>query len=59
MDTILLTPVEAAKALSVGRSKIYELMGCGALRSVRIGRSRRVSVAAIRDYLTTLDGGDT
>jgi excisionase family DNA binding protein len=56
MNKILLTPAEAAEMLGVGRSKVYELMSSGALRSVKIGRSRRVSDAALRDFLTALEG---
>ena len=37
MDKLLLTPTEAAAALGVGRSKVYELLQCGSLQSVRIG----------------------
>jgi len=55
MERLLLTPVEAAQALAIGRSKVYELMGDGSLRSVKIGRSRRVSGTAIRDFLTALE----
>jgi len=38
----LLTIEEAARRLSIGRSHIYELMQRGGLRSVRMGRSRRI-----------------
>ena len=34
MDKLLLTPMEAADMLGVGRSKVYELMRAGALGSV-------------------------
>jgi excisionase family DNA binding protein len=36
MEALLLKPEEAAECLNVGRSKVYELMGAGALESVRI-----------------------
>ncbi len=39
---LLLTIEEAARCLAIGRSHIYELMQRGGLRSVRIGRSRRI-----------------
>jgi len=38
MDKLLLTPTEAATALGIGRSKVYELMQTGQLQSVHIGR---------------------
>jgi excisionase family DNA binding protein len=38
-----------------GRSKVYELMRAGVLRSVKIGGSRRVSVTALADYVAELE----
>jgi len=52
---LLLTPEEAARALRVGRSKVYDLMRSGALRSVKIGGSRRVSATALADYVARLE----
>ena len=54
MDKVLLTPEEAAEALSIGRSKLYELMASGALESVRIGSSRRVPVEALDRFVESL-----
>ncbi len=54
MEKILYTPVEAARVLGIGRSKIYELMGGGALPSVRIGACRRISDAALRAFVVEL-----
>ena len=48
---LLLTPVEAAEQLAVSRTKVYELMAAGLLRSIRIGRSRRVPVDALGDFI--------
>jgi excisionase family DNA binding protein len=50
----LLTPEQAASWLSVGRTKIYELMGAGELESVRIGASRRIPVAALDEFVGRL-----
>jgi len=44
MDKLLLTPVEAGHVLGIGRSKIYELMRAGILRSVRLDNCRRIPV---------------
>ena len=54
--TVLLTPEEVARALRVGRSKVYDLMRSGALRSVKIGGSRRVSATALAEYVARLEG---
>ena len=44
---ILLTPTEAARALGIGRSKLYELMQDGVLESVHIGACRRIPAEAL------------
>jgi excisionase family DNA binding protein len=51
---LLLTPEEAAGLLSVGRSRVYDLMRAHLLQGVKIGRSRRVLAASLRDYVATL-----
>lgn len=38
---ILLTVPEAARVLAISRSKLYELLVSGEVRSLRIGGSRR------------------
>lgn len=45
---------EAAFLLHISRSQIYALMATGELRSVRIGRSRRIPHEALTDYLESL-----
>lgn len=52
---LLLTAEEAAWALRVGRSKVYELMRSGQLRSVKIGGSRRVSTVALAEFVARLE----
>ena len=54
MDKILLTPVEAAAALGIGRSKEYELLQSGQLPSVHIGRCRRVPADAVHSFASSL-----
>jgi len=54
MDKILLTPIEAAAALGIGRSNTYELLQSGQLPSVRIGRCRRVPADAVHSLATSL-----
>ncbi len=39
---LLLTAAEAARALAIGRSTLYELIGAGAIDVVHIGRSARI-----------------
>jgi excisionase family DNA binding protein len=47
----LLTVVEAARELGISRSKLYELLADGELPSVRIGRTRRIAVAALEAFV--------
>ena len=53
-DPILLTPTEAARALGIGRSKLYELLQDGVLESVHIGTCRRIPADALTDLVTRL-----
>jgi excisionase family DNA binding protein len=54
MEKLLLGPAEAAAHLSIGRSKVYELIRLGELRSVKIGASRRIPQAALADFIAAL-----
>lgn len=54
MDKLLLTPAEAAAALGIGRSKVYELLRAGVLPSVRIGACRRIPADGLTSFVTTL-----
>jgi len=47
---------EAAEALRVGRTVVYQLIRCGALRTVKVGTRRLVPVDALREYVASLDG---
>lgn len=48
---------EAAIALRLSRSLIYELIRSGRLRSVKQGRRRLVPVSALDEYVASLDTG--
>jgi excisionase family DNA binding protein len=54
----LLSPEEAADALGVGRSRIYDLMRTRQLHSVQIGKPRRVPAAAVHAYVERLTEQD-
>ena len=56
LDKLLLKPEEAAALLSIGRSKVYELMSDGRLASVRIDASRRVPFSALVEFVDQLQG---
>ena len=51
VDRLLLRPAEAAEAIGIGRSKVYELLASGELPSIRIGGTVRVPVDALREWI--------
>ncbi|WP_415957489.1 helix-turn-helix domain-containing protein [Streptomyces sp. 021-4] len=51
IEPLLYTPEEAAEALRLGRSTVYELMAEGALEFVKQGRCRRIRVAALKAFV--------
>ena len=42
---------ELMPILGIGRNTAYELIRCGKIRSIRIGRQLRIPKDAIQDYL--------
>jgi excisionase family DNA binding protein len=48
---------EAAEALRMSRTAIYELIRSGRLRTVKEGRRRLVPVAALTDYVVGHESG--
>lgn len=55
-DRRLIDLEDAARRLSVGRSTIYDLIGSGRLRSMKLGRRRLVDADSIDELIE--DGGD-
>jgi excisionase family DNA binding protein len=53
-DKLLYRIPEVAEALSVSRSKVYELLKAGEIRSVRIDRTRLVRADDLRAYVDSL-----
>lgn len=52
---LLLTPEQAAETLGLGRSSVYELMRAHRIRSVKIGRSRRIPFTSLIDFVADLE----
>jgi excisionase family DNA binding protein len=50
-EPMLLRVEEVARALSIGRSKVYELIACGELPSITIGSARRVPTEALQKWI--------
>lgn len=51
----LLNVDEAAAALGIGRTAVYNLIAAGRLKSVTSGRRRLVSTGAIATYIASLE----
>jgi excisionase family DNA binding protein len=56
-DHELLTVEETAEILHVGRDKIYYLLRTGQLRSIKIGKLRRVSRAWVAEFVERMEAG--
>ncbi|MFE0376418.1 helix-turn-helix domain-containing protein [Streptomyces inhibens] len=50
-DDQLLTVKEVMARLRLGRSTVYDLIRSHRLASITIGRSRRISVTAVREFV--------
>jgi excisionase family DNA binding protein len=48
---LAVAPAEAARMVGVGRTTIYEAIGVGALKSVKIGKRRLITIEALRAWL--------
>lgn len=53
-DRIVLTVEEAAQRLGIGRTTMYSLVKNGEVRTVTIGRLRRVPLACLNEYVDSL-----
>jgi excisionase family DNA binding protein len=53
VQKLLLTVPEAGRALAISRSKMYDLLNSGHLASVHIGRSRRVRVIDVENFVAS------
>lgn len=54
VDKVLLTPVEAARLLGIGRTKLYDLLRRGDLHSVRLDGCRRIPRTSVDAFVEAL-----
>lgn len=47
----VLTPDDVIEILNIGRSKIYELLNDGTIKSIRIGRKHRIPKKILIEFL--------
>lgn len=50
-DRLLYRPDEVAEMLSLGKSKVFELMASGEIASISCGRARRVPRESLEQWL--------
>jgi excisionase family DNA binding protein len=55
----LYTPDQAARLLGCGRTKLYAFLKSGELRSVRLGRVRRIPRSALEEFIESLSDGES
>jgi excisionase family DNA binding protein len=53
-NKLLLSVEEVAVALSIGRTLVYDLLRRHELLSIKVGRSRRIPVKSVQDFLNRL-----
>jgi excisionase family DNA binding protein len=51
---LLLTVEEAAEAMSLGRTLMYQLVKDRQIRSIKVGRTRRIPTAALHEFVRRL-----
>jgi excisionase family DNA binding protein len=49
---LVASPKQTMKAIQVSRKKLYELINAGELESYTEGKSRRITVRSINDYIS-------
>lgn len=52
----LLRISEAGEVLGLGVSKVHQLVASGRLKSVKLDSARRIPLAALREFIASLDG---
>lgn len=55
---VLLTVEEVAKAMGLGRTYVYELVMRREIRSIKLGRKRRIPVTALDEFVARQLSGE-
>ena len=53
---MLFSVEEVADILHIGRSTVFKLIKDGKIQSIKLGRSRRIPIDAMQDYVDDLIG---
>ncbi|ETD34423.1 helix-turn-helix domain-containing protein [Williamsia sp. D3] len=54
-DETRVTPNQAAKVLGMSRSHLYKLLDQGLIKSVSVGRDRRIALSDLREFTESMD----
>jgi excisionase family DNA binding protein len=54
MDALLLSIQDAARALSIGRTALYELINAGQIKPLHIGKRTLIPAEALTDFVAQL-----
>ena len=52
------TVEQVAEMLHIGRDKVYYLLRTGQLRSIKIGKSRRITDRQLTEFIASLEDDD-
>jgi len=58
-ERLAVSPTEAARMAGIGRTKLYEAVGSGALASFKIGTRRLIRIAALEAWLAAQEAGSS
>jgi excisionase family DNA binding protein len=53
VPTLLCTPSEAAHALRISRTALFQLLRSDELRSVKLGRARRIPIRTLHEFIAS------
>jgi excisionase family DNA binding protein len=53
------TVEQVADVLQIGRDKVYQLLRTGQLRSIKIGKLRRITDQHLAEFIASLEDDDT
>ena len=55
MEQLVLSVEEAAKALSIGRTKFYEEIGAGRIVASKLGKRTLITRESLNNYIASLE----
>jgi excisionase family DNA binding protein len=54
MEKLLLSAEDVAEALTISRTRVYEILAAGELFSVKLGKVRRIPRESLKEYIDKL-----